>query len=197
MKQIAGIIAGVLLGSLPVFSQTEADSLRISPAASAEGESPVFSGVKEYGAFMLDMNLMNVDKLPRLTSFKLEVPDASKDYSRIFRLDPGVVYTQGLSDNFFLRPTYYYGFSPYGNWGIWDATDNLQMGSFRLNNGMRLNTYGEYNREGYKVPNPSALPWEKNDFKGAFELKSQDGGFSIRLEMEVRQKSPFGGPPVP
>ena len=56
------------------------------------------------------------------------------------------------------------------------------MGSFTLKNGMRIHTYGEYDKDGWKVPNPSALPWEKNNFKGAFELKSANGAFDIRIE---------------
>ena len=58
------------------------------------------------------------------------------------------------------------------------------MGSFKLKNGMRLNTYGEYNADGKKVPNPAAMPWEKNNFKGAFEMKSSDGNFGIRIEVQ-------------
>ena len=48
---------------------------------------------------------------------------------------------------------------------------------------MRIHTYGEYDKDGWKVPNPSALPWEKNNFKGAFELKSANGSFGIRFCM--------------
>lgn len=58
------------------------------------------------------------------------------------------------------------------------------MGSFKLKNGMRINTYGEYNADGYRVPNRSALPWERNAFKGAFELKSANGSFGIRIEVQ-------------
>ncbi len=36
---------------------------------------------------------------------------------------------------------------------------------------MRINTYGEYNADGYRVPNRSALPWERNAFKGAFGIE--------------------------
>ena len=86
-------------------------------------------------------------------------------------------------------PSFYssglYGFGGFG------STQNLQMGSFKLKNGMRLNTYGEYNANGYKVPNRSALPWEKNNFKGAFELKSANGAFGIRVEVQQGRTAPF------
>lgn len=41
------------------------------------------------------------------------------------------------------------------------------------------------------MPNPSALPWQKNNFKGAFELKSQDGSFGIRIEVQKGRENPF------
>ena len=81
--------------------------------------------------------------------------------------------------------------NPFGLTGFWGSTDNLQMGSFRLKNGMRINTYGEYDKDGWKVPNHSALPWEKNNFKGAFEMKSSNGAFGIRIEVQQGNRTPF------
>ena len=43
--------------------------------------------MKNYDGFLLDMGLMNLSA-PTLPKFTLEIPDASKDYSRIFRLNP-------------------------------------------------------------------------------------------------------------
>ena len=54
-----------------------------------------------------------------------------------------------------------------------------------------LFAYGEYDKDGWRVPNPSALPWQKNNFKGAFELKSQDGSFGIRIEVQKGRENPF------
>ena len=51
--------------------------------------------------------------------------------------------------------------------------------------------YGEYDKDGWKVPNPSALPWEKNNFKGAFELKSANGAFGIRIEVQQGRHVPY------
>ena len=65
------------------------------------------------------------------------------------------------------------------------------MGIFTLKNGMRIHTYGEYDKDGWKVPNPSALPWEKNNFKGAFELKSANGAFGIRIEVQQGRHVPY------
>lgn len=92
--------------------------------------------------------------------------------------------TQGLSNVF--TPSLSYGFG-----GFFLSPQQLQMGSFKLKNGMRLNTYGEYNAKGRKVPNHGAMPWEKNNFKGAFEMKSSDGNFGIRIEVQQGRYYPY------
>lgn len=146
--------------------------------------------VKNYDGFLLDMSLMkpSAQKLP---NFKLKIPDATKDYSFLFRSNPNVTYTQGLSNIFSPDQPTVYGVNPFGLTGFFSTPQNLQMGSFKLKNGMRLNTYGEYNADGYKVYNPSALPWERNNFKGAFELKSANGSFGIRVEVQKGNNSPY------
>ena len=148
------------------------------------------SNIKNYDGFLLDMGLMNVSP-PTLPEFTLEIPDASKDYNRIFRLNPDVTYSQGLSNLFSLSNSRYFGSNPFGLTGFGSTTDNLQMGSFILKNGMRINTYGEYNKDGRKVYNPSALPWERKSFKGAFELKSASGAFGIRIEVQQGRNIPY------
>lgn len=146
--------------------------------------------VKNFDGFLLDMRLMKTAAL-RMPRFTLEVPDASKDYSRIFRLNPDVTYSQGLSNVFSLTNSTVYSLNPFGLTGFGGNPDNLQMGSFKLKNGMRINTYGEYDKDGRRVPNPSALPWEKNNFKGAFEMKSANGAFGIRIEVQQGNRRPF------
>ena len=170
-------------------SEVNTDTLVLSPST----ETVLPSTVKNYGGFLLDMNLTSQTERPSLSSFKLEVPDASKDYNWIFRLDPNVTYSSGLSNMFSLSGSPYFSSNPFGimGFGFGNTTDNLQMGSFRLKNGWRLNTYGEYDKDGWRVPNPSALPWQKNNFKGAFELKSQNGSFGIRIEVQKGRENPF------
>lgn len=167
-------------------SEMRADS--ITPAPPAEGTA-LPEGVRSYDGFLLDMDGLMKTAAPTLPHFTLEIPDASKDISFLMRPQTDAIYTQGLSDMFSGHGMGYYG--PWGLYGLGDPLDNLQMGSFRLKNGWRLNTYGEYNQEGYKVYNPSALPWERNNFKGAFEFKSQDGSFGIRVEVQRGRKTPF------
>ncbi len=56
---------------------------------------------------------------------------------------------------------------------------------------MRINTYGDYNKDGWRVPNRSAMPWERNNFRGAFELKSANGNFGIRIEVQQGRNVPY------
>ena len=192
MKRIV-LLTLFLAGAILLHAQSEvkADTLDVPPAAADAGSSLLPSTVKSYGGFLLDLGAMNLPERPSLSNFKLTVPDASKDYSFLFRPQTDVIYTQGLSDRFSPAGSMFYTLSPFGLYGFGSATDNLQMGSFRLKNGWRLNTYGEYDKDGNKVYNPSALPWEKNNFKGAFEMKSQDGSFGIRVEVQRGRKTPF------
>lgn len=168
----------VMLGALSVSAQSEvpADTIRGLP-----------STVKQYGDFLIDMGLFAASPV-RLPRPSLNLYDASKDYNRIFRLNPDATMTQGFSNAF--APVYSSGYA-WGFGGFSSTPQYLQMGSFKLKNGMRLNTYGEYDADGRKVPNPSAMPWEKNNFKGGFELKSGNGAFGIRIEVQQGRGAPY------
>lgn len=200
MKRIFFCIIALLAGIATAGAQNEvpADTLRsksvsegVPPEGAPLSDEILPSDVKNYDGFLLDMGLMKMAAPPRLPKFTLEIPDASKDYSRLFQLNPNVTYSQGLSNIFSLSNSRFYSSNPFGLTGFWGSTDNLQMGSFTLKNGMRINTYGEYDKDGWKVPNPSALPWEKNNFKGAFEMKSANGAFGIRIEVQQGRNHAF------
>ena len=156
MKRVCFFIIALLASIASLYAQSEVkgDSVRSLP----DGTSPdgVFlPETKNYNGFLLDMSLMKMEA-PRLPEFTLEIPDASKDYSSIFRLNPDVTYSQGLSNVFSLTNSTVYSMNPFGLTGFWSSPENLQMGSFKLKNGMRINTYGEYDKDGWKVPNRSA-----------------------------------------
>lgn len=177
MKKL--ILFLVLIVSAGVASaQSGVASAQLEVPADSIRRAPV-SNVKEFGGFLLDMGLMNV-AAPQLPRFNLDVPDMSKDYNQIFRMNPDVMYSQGFTDAFSSSPGFGYGYG----WGMSSSPQFMQMGSFKLKNGMRINTYGDYDRNGWKVPNRSAMPWEKNNFRGAFELKSANGSFGIRIEVQ-------------
>lgn len=177
MKKLI-LLLSLLLATAVVSAQSElpsdlpSDSIPRSPQ----------DNYKKYGGFLLDMSLMSVLP-PQLPKMNFDISEAGKDYNRMFRLNPDATYSQGLSNVF---SSSYSGFGWFGS----GSSQNLQTGSFKLKNGMRINTYGEYNANGYRVPNHSALPWEKNTFKGAFELKSANGTFGIRIEVQ-QGKNPY------
>ena len=158
------------VGFASAQSEVPSDSIRRAPS----------SNIKEFGGFLLDMGLMNVAP-PKLPKFSLDVPDVSKDYNQIFRLNTDASYTQGFTDAF-SSPFSGFGYG-YG-WGLSSSPQFMQMGTFKLKNGWKINTYGDYDKDGWKVPNRSAMPWEKNNFRGAFELKSSKGNFGIRIEVQ-------------
>ena len=64
------------VGFASAQSEVPSDSIRRAPS----------SNIKEFGGFLLDMGLMNVAP-PKLPKFSLDVPDVSKDYNQIFRLN--------------------------------------------------------------------------------------------------------------
>ena len=193
MKQVCLFIIALFAGSISLYAQSEAQGDSIRSHVLPDGTPPegaLMPEVKNYDGFLLDMSLLKM-AAPRLPEFTLEIPDASKDYSRMFRLNPNATYSQGLSNVFSLTNSTVYSMNPFGLSGFWSSPENLQMGSFRLKNGMRINTYGEYDKDGWKVPNHSALPWEKNNCKGAFEMKSSNGAFGIRIEVQQGNRTPF------
>ncbi|WP_195411689.1 occludin [Bacteroides eggerthii] len=193
MKQVCLFIIALFAGSISLYAQSEAQGDSIRSHVLPDGTPPegaLMPEVKNYDGFLLDMSLLKMEA-PRLPEFTLEIPDASKDYSRMFRLNPNATYSQGLSNVFSLTNSTVYSMNPFGLSGFWSSPENLQMGSFRLKNGMRINTYGEYDKDGWKVPNHSALPWEKNNFKGAFEMKYSNGAFGIRIEVQQGNRTPF------
>ena len=162
MKKLILFLSLILsVGFASAQSEVPSDSIRRAPS----------SNIKEFGGFLLDMGLMNVAP-PKLPKFSLDVPDVSKDYNQIFRLNTDATYTQGFTDAF-SSPFSGFGYG-YG-WGLSSSPQFMQMGTFKLKNGWKINTYGDYDKDGWKVPNRSAMPWEKNNFRGAFELKSSNG----------------------
>lgn len=177
MKKLLFLIS-LLLSATAVSAQSElpTDSIQRAPS----------ENIKEFGGFLLDMGLMGVTA-PKLPKLNLDLPNLTKDYNALFRLNTDVSYTQGFTNAF--SPS----LSSFGyGWGLSSSTPQfMQMGTFKLKNGMRMNVYGDYNADGWKVPNRSAMPWEKNNFRGAFELKSANGSFGIRIEVQQGRNFPY------
>ena len=103
-----------------------------------------------------------------------------------FRLNPNIVYMGGAA----VGPSFSSVLSPL-YMGSGSGMVNWQGASYKLNNGMRINLYGEYDADGHKVYNPSALPWQRNNFNAAFEMKSANGNFGIKLEVHGGRNNPY------
>lgn len=128
--------------------------------------------VKDYGGFLLDMGLMELaPTIPFTLRPEFSYKDKMPNYNQLFKLNPNIQFTQGNYS------------SLNGAANMFSTSSSMTKSSFRLKNGMRINTYGEYNYKGERQIKPSALPWQRNNFKGAFELKSSNGSFGVRVEV--------------
>lgn len=151
------------------------------------------SGTKDFGGFILDMGTMlNAESLV-LTPIALPALDYMPELfadnlhqwnTDAFRINPHITYMGGTS---LVSPSLTTMSLPYTGSGMvnWRGT------SYKLNNGMRINLYGEYDADGRKVYNPSALPWERKNFNAAFEMKSSNGNFGIKIEVHGGRNNPY------
>lgn len=194
MKLLTLLLALIALPAAPIASlhaQTERPTDVQSPPPSAQEDVP--GDVRSYGGYLLDMSLMGLAE-PQPVVRILDMPfPLARDYSRLFAPTESATYSVMPYSQVFSSSNraaggirYYGPTTLYGSACISCGTTDLQMGSFSLGNGLRLQTYGQYDADGHRVYNPSALPWEKNRFHGAFELKSANGSWGFRVEVEHR-----------
>ena len=153
------------------------------------------SQVKDFGGFILDMgSMLNAESLvvsaPFLPSLCYLMPfDEVATYQLnpdAIKLNPNITYMGGTAVNLSRTSILSLLYT-----GIGSGMVNWQGTSFKMNNGMKINLYGEYNADGYKVYNPSALPWQRNNFNAAFEMKSANGNFGIKVEVHGGRNNPY------
>lgn len=164
MKRVVCIIS-FLVTLLTVSAQSEmpSDSVRFSP-----------DNHISFGDFLLDANLLRTSKLPEITQEFILGPDVRKNYNIFFQLDPRWTFgSESIST----------GFSTMYSYGFYSGTTQFQTATFRLNDNTRLTLYGQYNADGWRMPNRSALPWERNNFMGGMELKFNNN-FSVRIDVK-------------
>ena len=152
--------------------------------------------VKDFDGFILDMGTMlNAESLillppPMLNTLPFEWDEMEVSPYKLnpdaFKLTSNVTYMGG-SDITNSRTSI---LSLLYN-GVGSGMVNWQGTSYKLNNGMRINLHGEYDSNGRKVYNPSAMPWEKNNFNAAFEMKSANGNFGIKVEVHGGRNNPY------
>lgn len=169
----------LLLSAIAMFSITAAT---FAQSETVTDTIPPISldGYKNFDGFLLDMGPMMIAPPPLISPHLYYQPYKEKtaiNYNERFNLDRNITYDRG---------TYHAVFGP-----MYRQIPTLQSATFKLANGLRLTTFGEYDANGYKVHNPGALPWEKNNFNGAFEMKSENGNFGIRIEVQKGRNAPY------
>lgn len=174
----------VFFAFLPVFAQVE----------KYEKDIPDFdsSRYKKIDGFILDMGSMfdmPAYLMPPTLGFRpfdMPITDAYTINPEAVKIDRQLTLLGNHSLSY--SPITFYSLLYPGGIG---QNVQWQGASYRLNNGIRINTYGEYNADGYKVYNPAAMPWERNNFNAAFEVKSPDGKFGIKVEVHGGRKNAF------
>ena len=182
MKRLITILFAVFMASV-VSAQTEGEVTTLSDLETQR--------YKSFDGFLLDMgSILDMPAYfapPTLTYRPFDALHPSSSLTirpEAISINPNITFKGSVPGVSLLQ-------SFYSLYGGTSGNVNWQGASFKLNNGMRINTYGQYNADGYKVYNPSAMPWEKNDFNAAFEIKSANGNFGIKVEMHGGRNNPY------
>lgn len=158
-------------GIISAQSEIPADSIKINTGGN----------YAQFGEFIIDMDLLKTPQLPKITHEFVFGPTLSKDYNSIFQPDLKWTVTQGSLP--------YRTYSVFNPIGFNSGNEQLQISTFTFKNNTRFTLYGQYNADGYKVPDRSAFPWDKNKFVGGMEVKFNNG-FGIRLDVR-RERNPY------
>ena len=159
-------------------SDVNADTLRINPADFINlSSSPRMDRSQTYDGFLLDINpldLIESSVKPLAQSLIALMPDFTQ-------LVPQSTVTFGTLSGQTL-PSFSLGSYGYSYFNTGPTTGNVQVANFRLKNGMTISTMGDYDANGSRVNRP-VNPWQRNNFQGAFQLKSADGKFSFGIRV--------------
>ena len=117
MKKLILFLSLILsAGFMVAQSELPSDSIRRAPK----------SNVKEFGGFLLDMGLMNVAP-PSLPKINLDMPNVTKDYNQIFRLNTNTTFTQGFTNAFSSSSFSGFGYGFGNNLGLSSSPQYMQM----------------------------------------------------------------------
>lgn len=180
------LFGGLAMGAQSVLHAQTADEGLAAITAELPGDSLRLSADAysfiDFGGFLLDPSLLRTPQLPEITSEYLLGPAVARDYTAIFQIDPRWTYGREQISS---------GFSMLSVWNLGShSLAPLHTATFRIGDNARLSLYGQYNADGRRVPNPSALPWERNDFVGGLELKANKN-FKIRIDVRRYSHNPY------
>lgn len=164
--------------------EVKTDTVSLAPSLPLDTSNGLqLSNVRNYDGYLLDISSLSPVKTP-LSSFS-PTYEPLPDFSKLFKLNSNATYGTANSSIFGITPYSLgsMGFPYAGGNALSAGTGTIQMGSFRLKNGLILNTYGDYNAAGYRVNNP-VEPWRRNNFQGSLELKSKNGKFGFRVDVQ-------------
>lgn len=159
-------------------SDVKADTLRVNPADFINlSGSPRMDRSQTYDGFLLDIKPLDLFESvqPLAQSLKALMPDFSQ-------LLPRSTVTFGTLSGNTLLPSFSLGSYGYSYFHSVPTTGNVQVANFRLKNGITISTMGDYDANGNRVNRP-VNPWQRNNFQGAFQLKSADGKFSFGIRV--------------
>lgn len=163
----------VLLASAPVAAQTETEVDRNVISFGNDDH-------KEYGDFLIDMSLFAANP-PKMPKYDFSVAAMTRDYNKLFSLNNDVVYSK---TSMAMSAPYY----AFGSFGSSDPLRTMNSASFRLKSGGWFSTFGNYDASGRRNP-VNTSPWESQDFRGGFELKSANGNFKFSVEYQYQKNN--------
>lgn len=140
--------------------------------------APRMEHTQSFDGFLLDLDALYPTEpvKPMTQSLQALMPD----YSQLLLPTPSVTF--GTLSGSLFSPSYSLGTFTTTHFNAMPTIGNVQVANFRLRNGMTISTMGDYDANGHRVNRP-VLPWQRNNFQGAFQIKSGDGKFSFGIHV--------------
>ena len=140
--------------------------------------APRMEHTQNFDGFLLDLDaLYPAEPLKPMTQSLMAL---MPDYSQLLLLKPTITFST-LNGSLF-SPNYTLGTFYATHFNGMPTIGNVQVANFRLKNGMTISTMGDYDANGQRVNRP-VNPWQRNNFQGAFQVKSADGKFSFGVRV--------------
>jgi hypothetical protein len=165
-----------LLAAAPLAAQTETttvtDDARNLISFGGGGDAGRF------GDYVIDIDLFAANP-PQMPKYDFSVGAMLKDYNKLFSLNSDVVYSKMT-----VAPPLF----AYSSLDPSDPAASMNSVSYRLKSGGWFSTFGNYDANGRRNT-PGAAPWESQDFRAGFELKSANGNFKFRVDYQWQKNN--------